>query len=118
MTISVAIIWYGRATSSKRPAVCWQAAPLASAKSVLDYLVAIQEADGHWSQNSWLDGRPYWSGIQIDETGFPILLYDMLLRAGAIAPEQRAHYTAHDPRCRGLYRSQRTGDAAGSLGRG
>jgi GH15 family glucan-1,4-alpha-glucosidase len=30
----------------------------ASAKSVLDYLVAIQEADGHWSQNSWLDGRP------------------------------------------------------------
>ncbi|MBU6457481.1 MAG: glucan 1,4-alpha-glucosidase [Bradyrhizobium sp.] len=67
---------------------------LASAKSVLDYLVAIQEADGHWSQNSWLDGRPYWSGIQIDETGFPILLYDMLLRAGAIAPEQRAHYTA------------------------
>ncbi|MBU6461244.1 MAG: glucan 1,4-alpha-glucosidase [Bradyrhizobium sp.] len=67
---------------------------LTSAKSVLDYLVAIQEADGHWSQNSWLDGRPYWSGIQIDETGFPILLYDMLLRAGAIAPEQRAHYTA------------------------
>jgi glucoamylase len=67
---------------------------LTSAKSVLDYLVAIQEADGHWSQNSWLDGRPYWSGIQIDETGFPILLYDMLLRVGAIASEQRAHYTA------------------------
>lgn len=66
---------------------------LASAKSVLDYLVVIQEADGHWSQNSWLDGRPYWSGIQIDETGFPILLYDMLLRSGAIAPGQRAHYT-------------------------
>ena len=34
----------------------------------------------------WLDGRPYWQGIQIDETGFPILLYDMLLRAGAIEP--------------------------------
>ena len=28
----------------------------ASAKAVLDYLVATQEADGHWSQNSWLDG--------------------------------------------------------------
>ena len=64
----------------------------ASAKSVLDYLVAIQNADGHWSQNSWLDGRPYWSGIQIDETGFPILLYDMLLRAGAIEPADRARY--------------------------
>ena len=66
----------------------------ASAKSVLDYLVAIQEADGHWSQNSWLDGRPYWGGIQIDETGFPILLYDMLLRAGAIPPADRARYTS------------------------
>ena len=66
----------------------------ASAKSVLDYLVAIQEADGHWSQNSWLDGRPYWGGIQIDETGFPILLYDMLLRAGAIEPADRARYTS------------------------
>ena len=63
------------------------------AKSVLDYLVAVQEADGHWSQNSWLDGRPYWGGIQIDETGFPILLYDMLLRAGAIDPADRARYT-------------------------
>ncbi len=66
----------------------------ASAKAVLDYLVAIQEADGHWSQNSWLDGRPYWSGIQIDETGFPILLYDMLLRAGAIEPADRMRYAA------------------------
>jgi glucoamylase len=64
----------------------------ASAKSVLDYLVAIQEADGHWSQNSWLDGRPYWGGIQIDETGFPILLYDMLLRAGAIEPADSGRY--------------------------
>ena len=70
------------------------AGSVASAKSVLDYLTAIQEADGHWSQNSWLDGRPYWSGIQIDETGFPILLYDMLLRAGAIGPLDRQRYTA------------------------
>jgi glucoamylase len=69
------------------------AGALTSAKGVLDYLLAIQEADGHWSQNSWLDGRPYWSGIQIDETGFPILLYDMLLRVGAIAPGDRARYT-------------------------
>lgn len=66
----------------------------ASAKAVLDYLVATQEADGHWSQNSWLDGRPYWSGIQIDETGFPILLYDMLLRADAIEPPDRERYAS------------------------
>jgi glucoamylase len=65
----------------------------AAAKSVLDYLMAVQEADGHWVQNSWLDGRPYWHGIQMDETAFPILLYDMLLRAGAIEPSDKLHYT-------------------------
>ena len=70
------------------------AGAVASARSVLDYLAATQEADGHWSQNSWLDGRPYWGGIQIDETGFPILLYDMLLRAGAIEAPDRQRYSA------------------------
>ncbi|MGA7804411.1 glycoside hydrolase family 15 protein, partial [Bradyrhizobium sp.] len=63
-----------------------------AAKSVLDYLMAVQESDGHWVQNSWLDGRPYWQGVQMDETAFPILLYDMLLRAGAIEASQAGHY--------------------------
>jgi glucoamylase len=62
------------------------------AKSVLDYLVASQEEDGHWVQNSWLDGRPYWYGIQLDETAFPVLLYDMLLRADVIGPSDSARY--------------------------
>src|SRR5579871_3438854 len=47
---------------------------------VLRYLEATQEADGHWAQNLWLDGRPYWGGIQMDETAFPILLLDLLRR--------------------------------------
>jgi glucoamylase len=47
---------------------------------VLDYLEATQEADGHWAQNMWLDGRPYWDGLQMDETAFPILLVDLLRR--------------------------------------
>jgi len=47
---------------------------------VLRYLEATQEADGNWAQNLWLDGRPYWSGIQMDETAFPILLVDLLRR--------------------------------------
>jgi len=51
---------------------------------VLRYLEATQEADGNWAQNLWLDGRPYWSGIQMDETAFPILLIDLLRRE---APE-------------------------------
>jgi glucoamylase len=64
----------------------------APAKAVLDYLVAVQEADGHWLQNSWLDGRPYWVGVQMDETAFPILLYNMLLRVGAIDQAEVSRY--------------------------
>ncbi len=54
------------------------------AARVLRYLEATQEAAGNWAQNLWLDGRPYWSGIQMDETAFPILLLDLLRRE---APE-------------------------------
>ena len=50
---------------------------------VLRYLEATQEADGHWSQNLWLDGRAYWGGLQMDETAFPILLLDLLRREAA-----------------------------------
>ena len=64
------------------------------ARAVLEYLVAVQEADGHWVQNSWLDGRPYWKGVQLDETAFPILLFDMLLRTGAIKKADIVRYDA------------------------
>src|SRR5580692_5129376 len=47
---------------------------------VLRYLESTQEADGNWAQNLWIDGRPYWSGIQMDETAFPILLLDLIRR--------------------------------------
>jgi len=51
-----------------------------SARHALHYLMVTQEKDGHWPQNMWLDGRPYWSGNQLDETGLPILLADQLRR--------------------------------------
>jgi len=54
---------------------------------ILQYLQATQEADGHWSQNMWLDGTPYWSGIQMDETAFPILLVNLAHREGALERE-------------------------------
>jgi glucoamylase len=47
---------------------------------VLRYLESTQEPDGDWAQNLWLDGRPYWGGMQMDETVFPILLVEMLQR--------------------------------------
>ncbi len=54
-------------------------------KHVLHYLQITQEADGHWPQNMWLDGMPYWNGIQMDETAFPILLADLARREGALS---------------------------------
>jgi glucoamylase len=47
---------------------------------VLRYLEVTQETAGNWAQNLWLDGRSYWSGIQMDETAFPVLLLDLLRR--------------------------------------
>jgi glucoamylase len=44
------------------------------ARDTLRYLIATQSADGHWNQNQWLGGTPYWTGIQLDETAFPVLL--------------------------------------------
>ncbi len=58
----------------------------ADAARTLHYLAITQEADGHWPQNMWLDGTPYWNGVQMDETGFPILLVDLALREHALQP--------------------------------
>ncbi|MBZ9981724.1 MULTISPECIES: glucan 1,4-alpha-glucosidase [unclassified Mesorhizobium] len=54
----------------------------ASALQTLDYLCSIQQPDGHWPQNAWLDGTAYWPGIQMDECAFPLLLADALRRQG------------------------------------
>ncbi len=59
----------------------------ADARRVLYYLQVTQEADGHWPQNMWLDGSPYWGGIQMDETAFPILLVDLANREKALRTE-------------------------------
>ena len=53
-----------------------------SARKTLAYLVATQEEDGHWPQNQWVDGVPYWPGIQLDEAAYPILLAAALRRRG------------------------------------
>ncbi|MHB1312136.1 MAG: glucan 1,4-alpha-glucosidase [Gemmatimonadaceae bacterium] len=56
----------------------------ADVRRVLRYLAVTQEADGHWPQNMWLDGTPYWNGVQMDETGFPVLLVDLAQREQAL----------------------------------
>lgn len=48
------------------------------ARNILRYLIAVQNEDGHWYQNQWLGGKPFWQGIQLDEAAFPILLATVL----------------------------------------
>jgi glucoamylase len=48
--------------------------PHGEARDMLQYLVATQQQDGHWFQNQWLGGTPFWQGLQLDEAAFPILL--------------------------------------------
>jgi glucoamylase len=65
---------------------------LADARRTLDYLRVIQEADGHWKQNTWLDGSAYWGGTQMDETAFPVLLLDLAFRNGAVPERELGEY--------------------------
>lgn len=62
------------------------------AREALLYLRAIQEQDGHWPQNCWLDGTPYWNGIQMDESALPILLVDLCRRESAISEQEWADF--------------------------
>jgi glucoamylase len=77
----------------------------------LIYLDVTQHESGGFSQNFWIDGEPFWKGIQLDEVAFPILLawrlkgdnaledfdpYPMVLRAaaylvrhGPVTPQER-----------------------------
>ena len=77
----------------------------------LVYLDVSQHESGGFSQNFWIDGEPYWRGIQLDEVAFPILLawrlkdenalrdfdpYRMVMRAaaylvrhGPVTPQER-----------------------------
>jgi glucoamylase len=49
----------------------------------LIWLAAMQEPDGSFPQNSWIDGNAYWKGFQLDEIAAPILLAWRLRREGA-----------------------------------
>lgn len=54
------------------------------ARKTLLFLMCSQEEDGHWVQCMWEDGTPYWPGLQMDETGLPVLLADVLNRHNAL----------------------------------
>jgi len=50
----------------------------------LIYLAVSQQEDGGFAQNFWVNGNPYWRGIQLDEVAFPILLALRLSQRNAL----------------------------------
>ncbi len=50
----------------------------------LVYLACTQRPDGGFAQNFWVNGEPYWTGIQLDEVAFPIMLAWRLWKMNAL----------------------------------
>ncbi|MDQ3132878.1 MAG: glycoside hydrolase family 15 protein, partial [Acidobacteriota bacterium] len=47
----------------------------AAAIRALDFLFKVQQkSDGSFPQNSYLDGKPFWGSLQLDEVAFPLIL--------------------------------------------
>jgi len=64
----------------------WAAGDRDAAERALTYLYTVQqEPDGRFPQNSWLDGKPYWTALQMDEISYPMILAWQLGRTDADA---------------------------------
>ena len=55
-----------------------------TARRALVYLACSQAPDGSFPQNFWIDGTPYWHGIQLDEVAFPVILAWRLWKADGL----------------------------------
>jgi glucoamylase len=55
-----------------------------TARRALVYLACTQKPDGGFAQNFWVDGRPYWSGVQLDEVAFPLIMAWRLWKADGL----------------------------------
>jgi glucoamylase len=55
-----------------------------AAERALNYLFTVQQKpDGSFPQNSWLDGKPYWTALQMDEVSYPMILAWQLQKTDA-----------------------------------
>jgi glucoamylase len=50
----------------------------------LHFLAATQRTDGSWNQNFYITGKYHWTGIQLDEFSFPVILAYRLKQHGAL----------------------------------
>jgi glucoamylase len=60
----------------------------------LFFLAASQKDDGSFPQNFWISGESYWSGLQLDELSFPILLVWRLLKENLLSNFDPLYFTS------------------------
>jgi len=66
-----------------------------TARGALVYLACSQQPNGGFAQNFWIDGTPYWSGIQLDEVAFPIILAWRLWKVDGLANFDVVPFVTH-----------------------
>lgn len=55
---------------------------IADVTRMMGHLIAMQTPQGDWPQNYYPHGEPFWTGIQLDEAAFPVLLAAKLRELG------------------------------------
>ena len=83
-TISAAIIWSGRAIWSRRRAACWPPALSTTRAACCAICARPRRPTATGRRTAGSTARAYWTGIQMDECAFPILLVDVLCARGRI----------------------------------
>ncbi len=63
-----------------------------TARRALVYLACTQQPNGGFAQNFWIDGTPYWKGLQLDEVAFPLILAWRLWKAGGLGEMKIFHF--------------------------
>ena len=67
-----------------------------AADRALGYLFNVQQKpDGSFPQNSWLDGRPFWGSLQMDEVSYPLILAWQLGRTDSQTYEKHVKSAAN-----------------------
>ena len=94
-TTSAAITWCGRATWCSPPPRCWLADASIRRAARSSTWPARSVPDGGFAQNFWIDGTPYWTGIQLDEVAFPIMLAWRLWKADGLGSFDITSFVTH-----------------------
>ena len=87
-TTWAAITWCGRATWCRRRQRCWHVGGRRRHGARWCTWRARSIPNGGFAQNFWIDGTPYWSGMQLDEVAFPLILAWRLWKADGLGELQ------------------------------